>query len=95
MTTIIAVIFTVVTTYAAGVIALYIGHRMSHIPFHLDVFDVVFFASLANVLWFLIIICRLCHWTKNDIVCDDPYNQKMIQIKIERLLSMYDNMLKA
>lgn len=95
MTTIIAVIFTVVATYAAGIIALYVGHRMSHIPFHLDVFDVVFFAPLANVLWFLIIICRLCHWTNDDIVGDDPYNQKMIQIKIERLLSMYDNMLKA
>ena len=94
MTTIIAVIFTVIATYAAGVIALYIGHRMSHIPFHLDVFDVVFFAPLANVLWFFI-IGRLCHWTNDDIVGDDPYNQKMIQIKIERLLSMYDNMLKA
>lgn len=94
MTTIIAVIFTVVTTYAAGVIALYIGHRMSHIPFHLDVFDVVFFAPLANVLWFLI-IGRLYHWTKDDIVCDNPYDQKVIQIKIERLLSMYDNMFKA
>lgn len=32
MTTIIAVIFTVVTTYAAGIIALYVGHRMSHVP---------------------------------------------------------------
>lgn len=94
MTTIIAVIFTVVATYAAGVIALYIGHRMSHIPFHLDVFDIVFFVPLANVLWFFI-IGRLCRWTKDDIVCDNPYDQKVIQIKIERLLSMYDNMLKA
>ena len=48
MTTIIAVIFTVVATYAAGVIALYIGHRMSHIPFHLDVFDVVFLRRLQT-----------------------------------------------
>ena len=94
MTTIIAVIFTVIATYAAGVIPLYIGHRMSHIPFHLDVFDVVFFAPLANVLWFFI-IGRLCRWTKNDIVCDNPYDQKVIQIKIKRLLSMYDNMFKA
>ena len=94
MTTIIAIIFTVVATYAAGIIALYVGHRMSHVPFHLDVFDIVFFAPLANILWFLI-IGRLYHWTKDDIVGDDPYNQKMIQIKIERLPSMYDNMLKA
>ena len=94
MTTIIAVIFTIVVTYAAGIIALYVGHRMSHVPFHLDVFDIVFFAPLANVLW-SVIIGRLCRWTKDDIVYDDPYNQKMIQIKIERLLSMYDNMLKA
>ena len=94
MTTVIAVIFTVVATYAAGIIALYVGHRMSHVPFHLDVFDIVFFAPLANVLWFFI-VGRLCHWTKDDIVYDDPYNQKMIQIKIERLLSMYDNMFKA
>ena len=94
MTTIIAVIFTVVATYAAGIIALYVGHRMSHVPFHLDVFDIVFFAPLANVLWFFT-VGRLCHWTKDDIVDDDPYNQKMIQIKIERLLSMYDNMFKA
>ena len=94
MTTIIAVIFTVVATYAAGIIALYVGHRMSHVPFHLDVFDIVFFAPLANVLWFFI-IGSLCRWTKDDIVYDDPYNQKMIQIKIERLLSMYDNMFKA
>lgn len=94
MTTIIAVIFTVIATYAAGVIALYIGHRMSHVPFHLDVFDIVFFAPLANVLWFPI-IGRLCRWTKDDIVCDNPYDQKVIQIKIKRLLSMYDNMFKA
>ena len=94
MTTIIAVIFTVIATYAAGVIALYVGHKTSHVPFHLDVFDVVFFAPLANVLWFFI-IGRLCRWTKNDIVCDNPYDQKVIQIKIERLLSMYDNMFKA
>ena len=94
MTTIITVIFTVIAMYAAGIIALYVGHRMSHVPFHLDVFDIVFFAPLANVLWFFI-VGRLCHWTKNDIDGDDPYNQKMIQIKIERLLSMYDNMFKA
>ena len=94
MTTIIAVIFIVVVTYAGSVIALYVGHRMSHVPFHLDVFDIVFFAPLANVLWFFI-IGRLCRWTKDDIVCDDPYNQKMNQIKIERLLLMYDNMFKA
>lgn len=94
MTTIIAVIFTIVATYAAGIIALYVSHRMSHVPFHLDVFDIVFFAPLANILWFLI-IGRLYHWTKDGIVDDDPYNQKMIQIKIERLLSMYDNMFKA
>ena len=67
---------------------------MSHIPFHLDVFDIVFFEPLANILWFLI-IGRLFHWTKNDIVGDDLYNQKMIQPKIEHLLSMYDNMFKA
>ena len=94
MTTIIAVIFTTIAMYAAGIIALYVGHRMSHVPFHLDVFDIVFFAPLANVLWFFI-VGSLCHWTKDDIVCDDPYNQKMNQIKIERLLSMYDNMFKA
>ena len=48
MTTIIAVIFTVVTTYAAGIIALYVGHRMSHVPFHLGVFDVVFLRRLQT-----------------------------------------------
>ena len=94
MTTITAVILTVIATYASGVIALYVGHRMSHVPFHLDVFDIVFFAPLANVLWFPI-IGRLCRWTKDDIVGDDPYSQKMIQVKIEHLLSMYDNMFKA
>ena len=67
---------------------------MSHIPFHLDVFDIVFFEPLANILWFFI-VGRLCRWTKDDIVCDDPYDQKMIQIKIERLRSMYDNMFKT
>lgn len=46
MTTIIAVIFTVVATYAAGIIALYVSHRMSHVPFHLGVFDVVFLRRL-------------------------------------------------
>ena len=51
-------------------------------------------ATLANVLWFFI-VGRLCRWTKDDIVCDNPYDQKVIQIKIERLLSMYDNMFKA
>ena len=94
MSTVIAVIFTIIATYAAGIIAFYVSHRMSHVPFHLDVFDNVFFASLANILLFLI-IGRLCHWTKDDIVGDDPYNQKMVQIKNERLFSMYDNMLKA
>ena len=94
MTTISAVIFITIAMYAAGIITLYVGHKMDHAPFHLDVFDIVFFAPLANVLW-LFIIGRLCRWTKDDIVGDDPYNQKMIQIKIERLLSMYDNMFKA
>lgn len=32
MSTVIAVIFTVIATYAAGIIALYVGHRMSHVP---------------------------------------------------------------
>lgn len=48
MTTIIVVIFTVVATYAAGIIALYVGHRMSHVPFHLDVFDIVFLRRLQT-----------------------------------------------
>ena len=48
MTTIIAVIFTVVATYAGSVIALYVGHRMSHAPFHLDVFDIVFLCRLQT-----------------------------------------------
>ena len=48
MTTVIAVIFIIVATYAAGVIALYVGHRMSHVPFHLDVFDIIFLRRLQT-----------------------------------------------
>lgn len=57
----------------------------------------IYFASYigCRLIIRFFIVGRLCHWTKNDIVGDDPYNQKMIQIKIERLLSMYDNMFKA
>lgn len=53
MTTIIAVIFTVVATYAAGIIALYVGHRMSYVPFHLDVFDIIFFCTTCKRLMVL------------------------------------------
>lgn len=48
MTTIIAVIFTIVATYAAGIIAFYVSHRMSHVPFHLDVFDIIFLRRLQT-----------------------------------------------
>ena len=87
MTTITTIIFTVIAMYAAGIIALYV-------PFHPSVFAIVILSPLANILWFLI-IGRLCHWTKNDIVGDDPYNQKMIQPKIDRLLLKCDDMFKA
>lgn len=50
MTTIIAVIFTVVATYAAGIIAFYVSHRMSHVPFHLDVFGIIFFCAACKRL---------------------------------------------
>ena len=50
MTTIIAVIFTAVATYAGSVIALYVGHRMSHVSFHPSAFDIVIMSPLANVL---------------------------------------------
>lgn len=94
MTTITTIILTVIAMYAAGIIALYIGHRMDHAPFHPSAFDIVILAPLANILWFLI-IGRLCHWTENDIVGNDPYNQKMIQPKIDRLLLKCDDMFKV
>lgn len=93
MTTITTIILTTIALYVAGILALYIGHRMDHVPFHPSVLDVII-SPLANVFWFLI-IARLCHWTKNDIVGDDPYNQKMIQPKIDRLLLKCDDMFKA
>lgn len=93
MTTITTIILTTITLYVAGILALYVGHRMDHVPFHPSVLDVIM-SPLANVFWFLI-IARLCNWTKNEIVGDDPYNQKRIQPKIDRLLLKCDDMFKA
>ena len=93
MTTITTIIITTIALYVAGFLALYVGHRMDHVPCHPSVLDVIM-SPLANVFWFLI-IARLCNWTKNDIVGDDPYNQKRIQPKIDRLLLKCDDMFKA
>lgn len=93
MTTITTIIITTIALYIAGFLALYVGHRMDHVPFHPSMLDVIM-SPLANVFWFLI-IARLCNWTKNDIVGDDPYNQKRIQPKIDRLLLKCDDMFKA
>ena len=40
MTTITTIILTIIAMYAAGITALYVGHRMDHVPFHPSVLDI-------------------------------------------------------
>ena len=92
MTTLTIIISVTIALYVGGFFALYIGHRMDHVPFHPSILD-LFMLPLVNVFWFLI-IGRLCHCTKSEIFGDDPYNQKQVQPKIDRLLLKCNDLFK-